>query len=160
VRAASFVPDRVVCLDSGVWIKFLVKEEPVEMSQAAVEVVRSSIADAHIVAPAFAWAEIGSVLRKKVRQSIHLPLEVAEAWRQFGRMPIEYVDLPAIRMRAWHMAESYQLQTLYDAAFLACTEAAPAGPDATREFWTADAQLLDALGPRRPAYVRDLADSG
>jgi predicted nucleic acid-binding protein len=84
------------------------------------------------------------------------PDDAVAIWLAFLDLPIEYVDLPGLRVRAWEIAERTELPTLYDAAFLACTEVAPADEPAAREFWTADAELLDYLGVNRPAYVRQL----
>jgi hypothetical protein len=58
------------------------------------------------------------------------------------------------------VAAEYDLATLYDAAFLACTEVAPGAEEATREYWTADTALVRQLGARKPAYVRQLGVDG
>ncbi len=55
--------------------------------------------------------------------------------------------------RAWQLAEQFAQPTLYDAAYLAVTELLD-GP--SRSFWTADKQLLAALGADRPSYVHHL----
>lgn len=144
----------IVCLDSGVWIKLLVDEEPVELSEAAVELARRSITHARVVAPAFAWAEVGSVLRKKVRQGLVRPDQAEGAYLRFGRLPIDYIDTPELRGRAWEIARRFNLPTLYDAAFLACVESAAAPGGAEREFWTTDEELFRSLGSDRPSYVR------
>jgi predicted nucleic acid-binding protein len=142
----------VVCLDAGVWIKALVAEE---LSPAAADVVEDTIANGSLVAPAFCWAEVGSVLRKKVRARQLSADEATEAWNDFQAMPITFVDTPRLRRRAWELAQRYGQPTLYDAAYLACTEL---GQGTSRTFWTADAALLAALGNGRPAYVRHLSE--
>lgn len=145
-----------MCLDTGVWIKFLVAEEPAELSDAAVRLVRRALTSDRIVAPACARAEVGSVLRKKVRQTL-LESEQAEVlWTRFGLLPIEYAESPDLHNRAWEIAEQYGMPSLYDAVFLACTEVASAPADAVREFWTADEELLRSIRADRPAYVRPL----
>jgi predicted nucleic acid-binding protein len=82
--------------------------------------------------------------------------EAATIWSEFEQLTIEYVHNAAIRRRAWEPAETYGFLTLYDATFLACTELAPADGAVQREYWTADRVLLNTLGNRRPAYVREL----
>lgn len=145
----------VVCLDSGIWIKFLTEEEPAELSEAAADLVQQLLNTSRLVAPAFAWAEVGSVLRKKVRQG-ELPFERAAArWREFSALPITFRDALQLRMRAWDIAERYNLPTLYDAAFLACIEVEPGS--ASREFWTVDLVLGRSLQPDPPPYLRILA---
>ena len=154
--AVSATPELVLCLDTGVWVKFLVKEEPVELSDAASRLVRRALAGAQLVAPAFAWAEVGSVLRKKVRQSLLQEDQAGELWSRFLQLPLNYLGGLEVRERAWEIAVSYSLPTLYDAAFLACTEVAVAPEGLSREFWTVDTELLHALGAQRPPYVREL----
>jgi predicted nucleic acid-binding protein len=105
------------------------------------------------VAPSLCWAEVGSVLRKKVRNGSLSPVEAADAWADFRTMPITFIDTAQMRSRAWELADRFGQPTLYDTAYLTCTEV-PAGR--SRTFWTADAALLSSLGEGRPAYVRDL----
>lgn len=148
--------EAVVCLDTGVWIKFLVAEEPAGLSDAAAQLVRRALTSDRLAAPAFGWTEVGSVLRKKMRQGILWPEQAEDLWVRFGQLPIEYIDARELHGRAWEIAERYALPTLYDAAFLACTELAPAPTGAVREFWTADEELLRSLETNRPSYVRQL----
>jgi predicted nucleic acid-binding protein len=144
----------LVCLDTSVWMKYLA---PDELDAAATRLIDGAIREeAHLVAPAFAWAEIGSVLRKKVRASLITADEASALWSAFLKLPLEYVDEPNLRARAWELAAAFALPTLYDAAFLACTEVVPAPGATDREFWTADRELLRQLGASRPAYVREL----
>lgn len=84
------------------------------------------------------------------------PIEADTLWADYLRLPIEFVDTPLLRVRAWQLARQYELLTLYDAAFMACMEGVLASVDAERECWTADQQLLNSLGAQRPAYVRQL----
>jgi predicted nucleic acid-binding protein len=137
----------VVCLDAGVWVKALVAED---LSDQAGELLAGAVMSGRLVAPAFCWAEIGSVLRKKVRIREITADDAVEAWENLQAMPIEFVDTIAMRRRAWQLADLCAQPTLYDAAYLACAELT-AGT-----FWTADNALLTALGDKRPPYVRDL----
>ena len=152
--------EELFCLDTSVWIKFLVPEEPPEQQEAAEQLVLRAVTAGRLVAPAWTWAEVGSVLRKKVRQSLLRQDQADELWVRFGQLPIDFVDTPVLRARAWEIAEQYTLPTLYDAAFLACTEVALASEPATRQFWTADRDLLRQLGTARPGYVRQLGEIG
>jgi predicted nucleic acid-binding protein len=150
------VPD-VVCLDADVWIKFLVRdEEPEELNDRAADVVaRAQRSGCHVVAPTLAWAEIGTVLRKKVRRMLLSAEDAALVWSRFGALSIDFVNTTELRARSWELADEHDLLTLYDAAYLACTELT--GEESVdRVFWTADTTLLRALDARRPAYVRDL----
>lgn len=150
--------ESLLCLDSSVLIKLLAAEEPEDQREAAARLMERAYAGWRMIAPAFAWVEVGSSLRKKVRQGT-LPWEEAERlWSEFGLLPIEYVELPAARKRAWEIAERHGLATLYDAAFLACTELAHPSESTVREYWTADEELLRRLGADMPAYVRRLGE--
>lgn len=143
----------VVCLDAGVWVKALAAEE---LSAEAAHVLADSIGNGRLVAPAFCWAEVGSVLRKKVRAGELSAQEAASAWTDFQAMPVAFIDTPQLRSRAWDLAERYGQPTLYDAAYLACTELVEGS---SRTFWTADDVLLAALKSGRPAYVRHLREA-
>ncbi len=148
----------VLCLDTSVLVKFLTPEGPEEQDKAAERlVVRGVAGDARLVEPAMAWAEVGSVLMKKARMGALLPSEAQDLWGVFMRLPIELVETPGLRRRAWNIARQHSLATLYDAVFLACTELAPASEGTVREFWTADKELLRQLGDERPEYIRELA---
>jgi predicted nucleic acid-binding protein len=150
------VGEDIFCLDTSVLIKFLVFEQPQEQAQAAEQVILRALQSGRLVVPAFAWAELGSVMRRKVRQGSLEPAEAEELWTRFGQLPIDFIELPSLRARAWEIAELFELPTLYDAACLACTEVVQAPEGATREYWTGDQELLRQLGAERPAYVRQL----
>jgi predicted nucleic acid-binding protein len=143
----------VVCLDAGVWLKALAAEE---LSAEAAHVLADSIGIGRLVAPAFCWAEVGSVLRTKVRARDLSAEEAAGAWADFRAMPVTFIDTLQLRSRAWELAERYGQPTLYDTAYLACTEVAEGS---SRTFWTADDALLATLGSGRPAYGRHLREA-
>ncbi|MFN2569836.1 MAG: type II toxin-antitoxin system VapC family toxin [Candidatus Dormibacteria bacterium] len=144
----------IVCLDAGVWVKALAAEE---LSDEAASMLASATGAGRLVAPAFCWAEVGSVLLKKARTGQLTAEEAADAWCDFQAMDITFIDTPEMQGRAWQMAVSFQLPTVYDTAYLACTELAEA---TSRSFWTADDALLRALGERRPAYMHHLRELG
>ena len=146
--------DRILCLDTSVLIKYLTPEE---QGEGATSLVLSALENGpRLIAPAWTWAEVGSVLRKKVRARLLRLDEAQGLWSAFLNLPIEFVEAPELRSRSWQLAEYYSLPTLYDAAFLACTEVAAAPESSLREFWTADRHLLKQLGAKRPAYARQL----
>ncbi len=140
---------RVLCLDTSVWIPYLVPET--YQLEARVIVEEALSLSIPLVAPAFAWAEVGSVLRKKTRMGVITTEEALGFFEDFCELPIDYIEEEAIRVRSWEIAEQYRLLTLYDAAFLACAEMTSA------EFWTADAALVRQLTPR-PSYLREIGD--
>lgn len=122
------------------------------MSAAARALVERGLnAAEQLVAPAWCWAEVGTALRKKVARRLISEEEAEMLWVEYAGLPIEYVGGPELQRSSWQTARRYGLPTLYDAAFLACTEITGA-----TEFWTADRELLRRLGDRRPGYVREL----
>lgn len=135
------------CIDTSVWIPYLLPETL--QPQARNLITPLLTANVRLVAPAFAWTEVGSVLRKKVRLGVITTAEAAEFYDDFCQMPIDYLDSDRIRAKTYEIAEQFSLATLYDAAFLAVAELESA------EFWTADQSLLNTLSPC-PAYVKKL----
>ncbi|MCM0592881.1 MAG: type II toxin-antitoxin system VapC family toxin [Gloeotrichia echinulata IR180] len=139
--------NKVLCLDTSILIAYLV---PDENEPLADNLVLEAIAgNGCLVSPAFAWAEVGSVLRKKIRMNLLTRKEAEGCYQDFCNLPINYINEELLRVRAWEIAEQYQLPTLYDAAFLACAESEKA------LFWTADKVLLNKLLPL-PTYVNQL----
>lgn len=141
---------KVLCLDTSVWIPYLVPE--IYQSQAVTLVTEALNLNIRLVAPAFAWAEVGSVLRKKTRMGIITTEDAMGFFEDFCELPIDYIEEEAIRIRSWEISEQYGLLTLYDAAFLACAEMTSA------EFWTADAALVKQVTPR-PIYLREIGEA-
>ncbi|MBU7586124.1 MAG: type II toxin-antitoxin system VapC family toxin [Nostoc sp. TH1S01] len=140
---------RVLCIDTSVWIPYLLPET--YQAQAITLIAEALSLNIRLVAPAFVWAEVGSVLRKKTRMGFITTEEALGFFEDFCELPIDYLEEEAIRLKSWEIAEQYQLSTLYDAAFLACAEMTSA------EFWTADAALVRKLTPR-PAYLREIGE--
>lgn len=137
-----------VCFDSSVLFKLLVPEPG---SEAAEALWSSILEDGRLpVAPDFAWAEVGSALLRRTRQGLLAPALATEAWDAFRTLPLVFVSGYALAERAWTLARRWNLPTLYDAAFLAA--------GAEEAFWTADARLVEALGPPLPAWVHALGE--
>ena len=71
--------DRAACLDTNVVIKHLVPEEG---SDQATQLVRTLVTgNVTLVSPSWAWAEVGSVLRKKMASRLLRQAEADEAWQ-------------------------------------------------------------------------------
>jgi predicted nucleic acid-binding protein len=142
---------RVLCLDSSVLIPYLTPEDNSDRAEALIlDAISASL---RMVLPCFAWAEVGSVLRKKVRRGL-LTLDESQAcFEDFQQLPLEFIDRSDLRTKAWEIATQNDLATLYDAAFLACSEHCGA------EFWTADQVLIKSLSPC-PDYIHSLSGKG
>ena len=140
-------------LDTSVLVKALVPEPGSD--RAAALLARAVGANGRLVAPAFSWTEVGSVLLKKVRTGEMDSKGAGDLWADVLGLGIEYLDGDSIREAAWRIASEYGLPSLYDAAFLATAEVLCAQGSGV-EFWTADLDLVGALGSKAPAYVHVL----
>ena len=140
---------RQICLDSSVLVKLVLPEEDSHAAEALLSAALG--AEVLIVAPDFAWAEVGSAIRRRTRQRLTSVAAGAEAWRAFRALPLSFLPGESLAEAAWAAAERWTLPTLYDAAFLAAGE--PGG------FWTSDARLLEALGGARPEWVHRLGEA-
>ncbi len=141
-----------ICLDSSVLIKLLVFEEGSEDAEKLLEAAIDSHLE--ILLPAFAWVEVGSVLRQKVKKREITCDEAEEAWQIFRNLSlITYLESDELRELAWEIASTLDLPTLYDAAYLAVAEIASKNSKGTCEFWTADRKLFQAAKGTKD-YVR------
>ncbi|HHY11228.1 MAG TPA: type II toxin-antitoxin system VapC family toxin [Firmicutes bacterium] len=142
------------CLDTSVLVKILVPEEG---SDEAAQILHRAIATgSSLVAPSFAWAEVGTVLKKKTRMGLITHEEANALWDLFVALNINYVEDKGIPRSAWDIATRFGLPTLYDAAFLAVCEIALEEGQGKVEFWTADSELVAALRDLKPDYMRTL----
>ncbi len=130
-----------VCVDSSIVVKIVTPENG---SSAASVLAQDATA---LYAPPFAWAEVGSTLRKKVRLGFLDDRTAEQAWEAFGALGVIFVHSEAIKRRAWDIARDFALPTLYDAGFLAVAELAPGGP---MPYWTADYAFVERLAGLHP----------
>lgn len=145
-----------ICLDTSVLIKVLVQEE--DSDKATVLLQRIIDQGQLIVLPAFAWAEIGTVLRKKRKKGELAVQEADDLWLEFRRFPgVEYLNDDSVMDLAWKIGRHLDMPTLYDAAFLAVAEEVERRTGEICEFWTADEKLVNLLNGRR-RYVRFLKE--
>jgi predicted nucleic acid-binding protein len=135
-----------LCIDTSVMMKYLC---PDEQTPAAIALITNALnQQARFVAPCLAWAEVGSVLGKKVRVNLLTATEAEQLYAAYIKLPIDYIDTETLRLNAWQLAEQYKMPTLYDAVFLACAETELAN------FWTADQALLKLLSSPLPYVYR------
>ena len=149
---------KYICLDSSVFVKLFIEEDD---SNKAKVLFQKIIEDNQmIVLPAFAWAEIGSIIRKKNRRGELAHREADEIWSAFRQFPgIIYLEEEAVADRAWKISRYFNLPTLYDAAFLAVSEEIKWRTGETCELWTTDERLVQNLKGKKE-YVNSLKDIG
>ncbi len=141
-----------ICLDASVFVKILVEEEDCEKATALMQKIIQS--GQLIVLPQFAWAEVGSVIRKKRRRNELAVQEADDLWLEFRQFPgIEYMSDDTVMDRAWKISRYFDMTTLYDATYLAVAEIVEERTGEICEFWTGDERLVNSLDGRRN-YVR------
>lgn len=147
---------KYICVDTSVFIKLFFEEED---SFKAKVLIQKIIEDNQIIVlPAFAWAEIGSIFRKKIRSKQLTLQEAEDMWAVFREFPgVEYIEEESIMDRAWKISCYFDLPTLYDAALLAVAEIIGDKTMEICELWTADERLVNSLRGKKE-YVNFLKD--
>lgn len=77
-----------ICLDSSVLIKLLVNEEDSDKAASLMEMVVNNRMT--VVLPDFAWAEVGTVLKKKVAGGLISPEQAEIAWESLSTPSGQY----------------------------------------------------------------------
>ncbi len=126
-----------VCVDAGLVIKLVTAEEDSALAEQLFAQWKAHHTE--MIAPAFAAAEVDSVLRQKVVRG-ELTQPAADAAFQLARrLPITFDGDTDYRERAWEIAKQFQFSQAYDAAYLALAEQRGC------EFWTADKKLRERV---------------
>lgn len=138
-----------VCVDAGLVVKFVTPE----VDSASVESLFAQWKETQVamIVPAFAPAEIDSVLRHKVARGELTPDVADAAFQLVCRLPIIIDTETNCRARAWEIAKQFEFPTVYDAVYLALAEAHHC------EFWTADQKLFERVN--KLPYVKHLTES-
>ena len=136
------------CVDASIVIKIVVQEPGSDLADALwAQWIEQ---DVQIVAPALLRYEVTAVLGKKVyRKQLSEELAQMALVAALDLKGIEYIDTPAVHVRALEMASQFGLPTAYDAHYVALAE------QRNCEFWTADARLYRCLSQSLP-YLRQL----
>ncbi|MGB9886209.1 MAG: type II toxin-antitoxin system VapC family toxin [Moorellales bacterium] len=144
-----------VCVDAGLVLKLVLNEPDSEQAEALFS--RWRALGVRLVAPAFCPVEVDSVLRQKAMRPVDaggLTEEQAEiAFAAVQAIPLAVLVEPGQRQRAWELAKTLELPTVYDAHYLALAELRQC------EFWTADERLYRKCALKRLAYVRYLGEA-
>ncbi len=137
-----------VCVDANLVVMWITPEEGRDQAVALLDdCLRHQTS---IVAPDCVFAEVGSVLRRKVYRGIMDGEDGRVAISLLDRFAIDVVPVLSLCARAWQIAADLNLPTLYDAYYMALAEARGC------DFWTADQRFLNSV-PKQP-YVRNIRD--
>ncbi len=137
-----------VCVDAGLVIKLVTQEPDSEQVDALFAGWQSQ--KARLIAPAFAVAEIDSVLRQKVHRGQLSPEAADRSFAAACQVPLRTPVIKGHRQRTWEIAKAFQFPQAYDAAYLALADLAGC------EFWTADQKLYERVNGRL-AFVRHIS---
>lgn len=144
-----------ICLDSSTIIKVLTWEQDSEKALNLFNTILEK--NRKVILPDFAWAEIGTVLRKKVRFDAIKLEEAQELWEAFLDIGIiQYVENKKIMSMAWEISNNEDLPTLYDAAYIAVAKL-HSNDENICEFWTADEKLVNSVKESKK-YLKRLGD--
>jgi predicted nucleic acid-binding protein len=103
-----------------------------------------------VVLPGFTWAEVGTVLRKKVARKLISSEQAENAWESFNSLGIiTFINDMSVMRAAWRIADEEALSTLYDAAYLAVSEILSRQNGEECEFWTADKRLVNSISSKK-----------
>jgi predicted nucleic acid-binding protein len=138
-----------VCVDAGLVVKLVAQEPDSDRVDALFAKWHST--QTRLIAPAFAIAEIDSVLRQKAHRG-ELTAEMADV--SFGaacQVPLRTPTVRKLRQRAWEIAKQLQMPQVYDSVYLALADLRQC------EFWTADRRLSDRVREQL-GFVRHISD--
>lgn len=104
-----------------------------------------------VVIPSQAVSEAMATVRSYVFRG---PLTAPDGDTTFDRLRglVASMQIETVQLGAWEVAKRLNRPDTYDSEFYALAEQSGA------EFWTADDRFVNAMGQRRPAWVRRLAD--
>jgi predicted nucleic acid-binding protein len=147
--------NKFICLDSNILIKILTWEDD---SEKAISLFNDIIENSQtILVPNFAWAEVGTVLRKKVKFNGISLKDADDLWQSFLDLGmIQYVENTKLMDVAWNISKQENFPTLYDAAYLAVSIVYSSDEDIC-EFWTADQKLINSAAVSKK-YIRKLEE--
>lgn len=146
-----------ICLDSSVMLKLLVNEVDSDKAAGLMDSIVSNRQT--VVLPDFAWAEVGTVLRKKAARKMITQEQAEIAWEAFNSIGIlMFLNDLTIMRAAWKIASKENLPTLYDAAYLAVAEIISRQSGEVCEFWTADERMVNSI--REKKFIRLLHRGG
>ncbi len=119
---------------------------------AARKLINDSIqAGIELIAPPIFFAEVDSVIRRRVHDGLLDAAKAKAAQALLDQAPVQIRTHPELRRRAREIAECFNQRMVYDATYAALAELSGA------EFWTADKVFYDAVH-RELKFVRYLPD--
>ncbi|MEW5718946.1 MAG: type II toxin-antitoxin system VapC family toxin [Chloroflexota bacterium] len=137
-----------VCVDASLIVKSIVKEEDSHLADLLFAKWKKE--EARLLIPAFAPAEVDSILRKKVTRGELNEEQAEQSFQAACNLPLEIDASPELRRQAWTIARQFRFEYVYDAVYLAIAESRKC------EFWTADRKLYDKVSDKLK-FVRHIS---
>ncbi len=138
------------CVDASIGVKWAVRGEPFRAKTRAL-LKDAGAKGIKLIAPPFFVCEVDSAIRKRVFDGKMAAAEAQKAYAILEAAPVFILNAAGMRQRAREIAEQFNQRAVYDATYIALTEARAC------EFWTADKLIYDAVKASLP-YVKHLSD--
>ncbi|MBI3973521.1 MAG: type II toxin-antitoxin system VapC family toxin [Chloroflexi bacterium] len=138
-----------IVLDASVGLKLVLDEEHRERAQALFR--QHLQARTPVLGPPLLFGEVTNALHQRARRTTLTQEEAREALETFLSFPIQQIQPEGIYERALAFAASNQIRSVYDCIYVVTAQRLGV------ELWTADQNLLNALGSAAP-WVRWIGD--
>lgn len=131
-----------VCVDASLVLHLLLPDE----RDAATDAVWRDWVDrsVQIVGPVLLYAEVTSVIQLRVSTGRLTQDEGEAAFAAFNALGIAKVDRDDLHVRAWQLAQRYQVRRAYDMMYLALAELEDI------DLWTGGGRLVNTLAGHEP----------
>lgn len=138
-----------VLLDTSVVLKFVLPEEFSDRADALLETsVRTG---QPLLIPPLLLIEATNTLHQQTRRGALTPTQASTTLTRLLQIPLQQVQPPGVYEQALEFATTHQIRSGYDALYVVTAQLLGV------EFWTADRNLINALGTRAP-WVRWIGD--
>jgi predicted nucleic acid-binding protein len=139
-------------VDASVAIKLVLAEDDSDLAELLFE--RSLVMREALWAPPHAFSEVVNAIYRRVRRGGTAELSATEGARaveRFLALPIRSTNPPGLYQRAYELAQTHLLVSIYDSLYIALAELLQT------ELWTADKRLINTVGHDLP-WVRPIHD--
>lgn len=140
-----------VILDASVALKVLLREGGFEEVERQFRLWDER--GIEICVPVFFFSEVMNVIRTRVYRNLLSESEGDQVFEVFKLLPALPLATTLPFQEAWDFAKLRHLAQTYDAEYLALAQREGC------EFWTADRNLLNALGTARPIWIQAIGTS-
>jgi predicted nucleic acid-binding protein len=138
-----------VVLDASVALKLILQEEHSDRAEALLNDTLHR--GDPLFLPHLAAAEVTNAVLQRVRRGTMDDAEAVNALTDFFRLPLQQAQPDHLPLRALNFALAHRIRSAYDSIYVVTAQLLDV------ELWTADQNLLNALGGVAP-WVRWIGD--